>query len=193
MLYRQVFIAITTGFGLLGTTSATPTPSPSELAPRACTTIEPSFISNIDKAAPDTTVLDGFGSLWNNDSLTRVTLLRFDPPTGATGCNLIYLWNTTTAYAAGSDSEVSTGDVFSLDSVVGPENTWNNQPEVDTKIAQVQFPAYFTPTKLQGVPPIQYLASNTCSAGMSFEVAVASWVTKTGVISWYNEPDIGKQ
>jgi hypothetical protein len=155
---------------LLSLSFAAPAPaadaSPSateDLVPRACTTIQPSFISCLDSAHPNQANsglhyrLSRSGGPGTNN---KITVMRFDNiPAGSTGCMLTYAYPANKALGTGSTQ----ADLFGTKDPVSSVNNWNNKPVKTTQWASLQFPNYKSAQPFKTT-----VMSNTCSSSMSF-------------------------
>jgi Ubiquitin 3 binding protein But2 C-terminal domain len=169
---------------LLGFTSAipTPNPTPAELTPRACTTIQPSYISYFEKANP-TTSTSGFGQYrlartGGTNSNTAKSVFRFDNITaGATGCMLQFQLGAGREHASGAND----ASLFTVKGQVGDNTNWNNQPVKDTQVSSLQFPTTRAPDAYE---TIAY--ASTCPAGgsVSFLLEESDWQQNAGSIAF---------
>lgn len=158
-------------------------PSPSELAPRACTTIAPSFISYIEKEPrPDISNPGTHYLIFRRggpNSNSYKTVFRFDNiPAGATGCQLQVQWPANAILGYGS---VNT-DLFGVEGQVSEATTWSNQPKKTVQWASIQFPTQSSPQPFKTI-----VQSNTCpqSGSVSFLLELSDWQQGPGGVDFY--------
>ncbi|OOF93940.1 hypothetical protein ASPCADRAFT_209192 [Aspergillus carbonarius ITEM 5010] len=163
------------------TTMALTSPTPIDLAARACTTISPTIIDILDSANPNTPNPGQHFSLARSAiANTKISALTFTGiPTDATGCMLtIDIPALTQPIAQGANQ----ADIWSTDpwdSTSLP--TWNNQPNRREMVGTYQFPN--TPTSS---PTHTIIASNTCSTRMSWLALLSTWQTTSGTVDFQN-------
>lgn len=158
-------------------------PSPTKLAPRACTTIAPSFISYIEKqprpdiSNPGTHYVIARTNGPNANSYK--TVFRFDNiPAGSTGCQLQLQWPANAILGSGN---VNT-DLFGVEGQVSEATTWINQPKKTVQWASVQFPTQSSPQPFKTI-----VQSNTCpaSGSVSFLLELSDWQQGPGLVDFY--------
>lgn len=176
--------AAISAFALLGFTSAVPTPdaSPAELTPRACTTVQPAYISYFEKATPNDST-SGFGQYrlartGGPGSNTIKSAFRFDNiPADATGCML--------QFQLGAGRQAATGandaSLFTVQGQIGEQTNWNNQPVKDTQVSSLQFPTTEAPEPIKTI-----VYSSTCpsSGSVSFLLEMSDWQQNAGSIAF---------
>lgn len=179
------YAAVISTLALLGLTSAVPTPdpSPAELAPRACTTITPSFVATISKQFPDSQSTTysryGLGRTNGPGSNNESAVFRFDGiPSGATGCMLEFKYGRGQSLATGAND----ASLFTVRGQVNERTTWNNYPVKDTKVSSLQFPTSPAPADFRTI-----VYSSTCpsSGSVSFLLEMSDWQQNAGSISFH--------
>ena len=181
-------------FSVLVTTWALP--SPVELVPRACTTVNVNAISKLNKATPNVSQNDSLFKLHRNggsNSNTIKSVVSFTGiPQGATGCLLqidlpkLPTQSIPTPIASGS----SQSDVWLIKNppVSDPNDigfiykyTWNKPPVKDQFVSTTQFP-----TDSPSDPYKTYLWSGTCKSVLSFQFELSDWQQGAGDVNFYN-------
>lgn len=167
---------------ILGFTSAIPTPvgSATQLSPRACTTIQPAYISYFTIDTP-TQSSSGFGQYLlakNETSQTIKSVFRFDNiPSGATGCSLQLSLGAGRAYAVGAND----ASLFTVRGQIDDTTNWSNQPIKDTKVSSIQFPTTRAPEPYQ---TIVYSSNCPESGSVSFLLEESDWQQNAGSIAF---------
>lgn len=159
-------------------------PAPTELLPRACTTLAPAVINILDAANPNTPYSGQQFTLERSGSPlvdNKISVLTFNNiPAGATGCRLeIELPPLSDGQIAPSDTQA---DVWSADPVDGSSfPTYNHPPHKREMVATYIFPKGPTTKSTHTV-----LASNTCSTTMSWLVQLSEWQSSAGSVNFQN-------
>lgn len=157
-----------------------------DLVPRACTTIQPSFISYLDSAHPNQAnsgLHYRLSPTGGSGSNKITTVMRFDSiPAGSTGCMFQYAYPANKALGTGATQ----ADLFGTKDPVSSANNWNNKPVKTTKWASLEFPNY----KIQG-PFKTVLMSNTCQESVSFLLELSDWQQQAGNVDFYQQAGEG--
>ncbi|PGG96458.1 hypothetical protein AJ79_09583 [Helicocarpus griseus UAMH5409] len=186
MFISHTWLTSLTGLTLLGTTTASPAPDKTTLAPRACSTIGPSIIdvlyaSTGDNANPGQyfTLARGGNPAYN----TIKSALTFEYiPAGATGCMLAVEFP-----VLDQDEEIATGPSVTAEVWSTAPWTWNNlptynnPPQKDQMVGTVNFPTQKTTSVFKTI-----VASDTCEPVMSFLVEHSGWQQGEGTVHFYN-------
>ncbi|KAB8278129.1 hypothetical protein BDV30DRAFT_204157 [Aspergillus minisclerotigenes] len=159
-------------------------PTPTELLPRACTTLAPAVINTLDAANPNTPysgqqfTLERSGSPLIDNKISVLTFSKI--PAGATGCRLeIELPPLSDGQIAPSNTQA---DVWSADPGDGSSlPTYNHPPHKREMVATYIFPKGPTTKATHTV-----LASNTCSTTMSWLVQLSEWQSSAGSVNFQN-------
>ena len=157
-------------------------PTPSDLVPRACTTIQPSFISYFSRDSPTTSNPDSHYVLSRTggpNSNTYETVFRFDNiPAGSTGCQLQLQWPARAILGSGATDT----QLYGVQGQVSEATTWANPPVKGTLWASIQFP-----TQSSDQPYKTIVQSNTCpeSGSVSFLLELSDWQTGAGAVDFY--------
>jgi Ubiquitin 3 binding protein But2 C-terminal domain len=169
---------------LLGFSIAAPTADSSlTLNPRACTTVQPAYISYFQKDPPTESnsgdIYRASRTAGGPESNTEKSVFRFDNiPAGATGCMLQYQLPKGNYYATGDANDVS---LFTVKGQVDNKTNWNNQPVKDTKVSSLQVPK----TRLaEDYKTIVYASTCPASGSVSFLLEESDWQQTAGVIAF---------
>ncbi|KAF7504143.1 hypothetical protein GJ744_002661 [Endocarpon pusillum] len=168
----------------LGFILASPTPmaAPADLTARACTTIQPAYISYFEKATP-TESTSGFGNYrlartGGPNSNTIKSAFRFDKiPAGATGCMLQFQLGAGQAPAVGAND----ASLFTVNGQVDDTTNWNNQPIKNTQVSSLQFPTTRAP---EAYKTIVYASTCPESGSVSFLLEESDWQQNAGSIAF---------
>lgn len=172
-MHLTPYLAATLSLLSLSTAAPTADASPSateDLVSRACTTIQPSFISYLDSAHPNqaNSGLHYRLSRTGGPSSNKITtIMRFDGiPAGSTGCMLQYAYPANKALGTGATQ----ANLYGTKDPVSSANNWNNKPVKTTKWASLEFPNYKSQDPFKTV-----LMSNTCQQSVSFMLELSDW------------------
>ncbi|KAE8386994.1 hypothetical protein BDV23DRAFT_175029 [Aspergillus alliaceus] len=159
-------------------------PTPTELVPRACTTLAPSIIDVLDAANPNTPspgqqfTLERSGSPLKNNKIAALTFNNI--PAGATGCRLeLGFPPLSEGQIAPRDIQADIWSTDPWDSSSLP--TYNHQPNKREMVATTIFPKGPTTQASHTV-----LASNTCSSTMSWLALLSEWQNFPGSVNFQN-------
>ncbi|RAL03284.1 uncharacterized protein BO80DRAFT_423217 [Aspergillus ibericus CBS 121593] len=156
-------------------------PTPVDLAARACTTISPTIIDVLDSANPNTPSPGQHFSLARSATAnTKVSALTFTGiPNDATGCMLAVDIPALTQPIAQGSSQADIWSTDPWDSNSLP--TWANQPNRREMVGTYQFPNAPTTT-----PAHTIVASNACSTTMSWLALLSTWQSTAGSVDFDN-------
>ncbi|KAE8353850.1 hypothetical protein BDV28DRAFT_164669 [Aspergillus coremiiformis] len=170
--------------------AATAVPTPSELLPRACTTIAPSIIHTLDAANPNTpspgqeVALERIGAPLKNNKLSALTFTNI--PAGSTGCRLeIEFPPLTDGQIAPGDTQADIWSTDPWDSNSLP--TYSHQPHKKEMVATYIFSKGPTANSTHTV-----LASNSCSSTMSWMALLSEWQSSPGNVHFRNSVGNGQ-
>jgi len=174
----RFFATIVAAAALVGAT-----PTPAQLAPRACTTVTPDVFITFTKQNPlysspgGLVLLNRTGGAGSNVAKAGFTFNNV--PAGATGCQLQFRLPAITQpnqFATGAN----TVNVFGVQSPITYQTTWNNPPVLTTQWGSINIPEWTTGATETIV------ASNTCSSSVSYEIELADWQQNAGLVEFYN-------
>jgi hypothetical protein len=179
-------------------TLASAVPTPAELAPRACATLGPANISNLNKTMPNdyingqTVRLHRNGGP-NSNTIKSVVSFAFIPP-GATGCMLqinipkLPTQNNPGPIASGSGTQ---SDVWLITNPPRDnpydfgfiyEYSWNKPPVKSQFVSTTIFPNQ-SPTD---APYKTFMWSGTCKQQLSFQLELSDWQQGSGDVEFFN-------
>ncbi|KAE8149873.1 hypothetical protein BDV25DRAFT_172543 [Aspergillus avenaceus] len=164
--------------------AVTAVPTPSELLPRACTTLAPSAIDILDASTPSSPNTGTQFQLERTSSRqnVKISALTFNNiPAGSTGCRLEIEFPPLTR-----SNEVAHGangaQVWSTDPwEASSPPTWSQQPNKREMVGTYNFP-----TAQTQAPSHTVIASNSCSSTMSWLVELADWQQTEGGVDFQN-------
>ncbi len=108
--------------------------------------------------------------------------MRFDIPSGSTGCMLQYSYPANKALGTGAMQV----DLFGTKDPVSSANNWNNKPVKTTRWGSLQFPNYKSPNPFK-----MMIMSNACSPSMSFLLELSDWQQQAGNVDFYQQAGQG--
>lgn len=181
---------------ILSLTSATPTPA--ELAPRACAVLPPANISRLNKTMPNDYINGQDFALRrtggpDSNTVKSVVSFAFIPP-DATGCMLqinipkLPTQNNPGPIASGTGTQADVWLVnnpprdnpYDINFIY--EYSWNKPPSKSQFVSTTNFP---TGSPTEG-PYKTYLWSGTCKQQLSFQLELSDWQQGSGEVNFYN-------